>query len=135
MRDFIRHPTDIPFEYTIMGVKERGREKLTNISHGGLSFQSDRCLDAGTELIIRIPLREPPFRAHGLVVWCRDRDGRFEIGVEFTDPQTERSLRMIEQIAYIEHYKRKVREKEGRHLSGEEAAFEWINKYASNFPY
>jgi hypothetical protein len=41
---------------------------------------------------------------------------------------------MVEQICHIEHYKREVAEREGRELSGQQAAKEWIAKYAASFP-
>ena len=42
--------------------------------------------------------------------------------------------RMVEQVCHIEQYKHQVLKKEGRKLSGEEAALEWIQKYAPQFP-
>ena len=134
MRHFIRHPTDIPFEYHISDAHQAVIHTLSNVSHGGLAFQAEECFPVGTIINIRIPLREPAFVAKGVVVWCRKSDNVFEIGVEFRDHQTEHAVRMVEQVAYIEHYKKEVLEKEGRILSGKEAAFEWISKYASGFP-
>ena len=134
MRSFIRHPTDIPFEYSLGEIAPIKKENLSNISHGGLSFQSKSCFDVGSSIFIRIPLRNPPFEAEGTIVWCKKNGVQYDIGVEFIDQHTEHAVRMVEQVAYIEHYKREVHDKEGRSLSGEEAAFEWINKYASNFP-
>ena len=134
MRNFIRHPTDIPFEYSISDIHPAVTRNLTNIGHGGLAFQSDECFPVGAIINIRIPLREPAFVAKGVVVWCREGDGAFEVGVEFKDHRTEHAVRMVEQVAYIEHYKKEVLFKEGRELTGKEAAFEWISKYASSFP-
>ena len=41
---------------------------------------------------------------------------------------------MIEQICHIEHYRAEVEGKEGRELSSQEAAKEWISSYAGDFP-
>ena len=41
---------------------------------------------------------------------------------------------MVEQICYIEHYKREVLKNEGRILSGKDAALEWVKKNAADFP-
>jgi hypothetical protein len=41
---------------------------------------------------------------------------------------------MIEQICHIEHYRKEVKLVEGRELSSEEAADEWITRYAGDFP-
>ena len=43
-------------------------------------------------------------------------------------------MRMVEQVCHIEHWKKEIREKEGRELTGEQAAMEWIKKYAKDFP-
>jgi hypothetical protein len=43
-------------------------------------------------------------------------------------------VRMIEQLCYIDHYKQSVELNEGRTLTGEEAAMEWIEKFAGKFP-
>jgi hypothetical protein len=42
--------------------------------------------------------------------------------------------RMVEQVCHIENYKKVVYQAEGRLLTAEEAAMEWISKYASQFP-
>jgi hypothetical protein len=38
---------------------------------------------------------------------------------------------MVEQICFIEHYKNEVLETEGRALTSEQAAAEWIEKYGA----
>ena len=41
---------------------------------------------------------------------------------------------MIEQVCYIENYRRKVKEEQGRELDSKQAAMEWIARNASDFP-
>jgi hypothetical protein len=41
---------------------------------------------------------------------------------------------MVEQLCHIEHYRKEVRDTEGRILDGEAAAREWISKFAAKFP-
>ncbi len=134
MREYIRHPTDISIDYELADVVANQKEYLNNLSEGGLSFKSLRNLGAGTVIHIRIPLRAPVFEEDGLVVWCRKDGDSYEIGIKFTNPTSEFRLRMVEQVCHIEHYKREVKEKEGRDLTGGEAAMEWIRKYAKDFP-
>ena len=70
----------------------------------------------------------------GNVVWC-DRSGNgYEIGIEFEKSRDVFRLRMIEQICHIEHYRKEILLQEGRELTTQEAASEWITKYASDFP-
>lgn len=73
------------------------------------------------------------FTAEGIVVWCREHEG-YEVGVRFDETTHGFSLRMVEQLCHIKHYQREVRATEGRELSNEEAALEWIEKYARVFP-
>lgn len=134
MREFIRHPTDMPITYRMVDVVSDGQEYLRNISHGGLCFRSGRELPVGSKIFIQIPLTKPVFSAVGTVAWTARAEDHFEIGVQFDNPGTEFSLRMVEQICYIEDYKKHIFEKTGRQLNGEEAALEWISKYAAKFP-
>ena len=134
MRNFIRHPSDIPIVYKHGDAVEYTKEYLKNIGHGGLCFRSKVSIEVGTTICIQIQIRKPVFEASGIVTWCNKDDGQYEIGVIFSDEHTEFGVRMVEQVCHIEHYKKEVLEKEGRTLSGEEAAIEWVNKNAASFP-
>ena len=134
MRKYIRHPVDIPINYKLSDIVAHNKNYLKNISIGGLCFRAARYLDTGTVLSIQIPLTHPEFRGKGRVNWCRPSNGHYDVGVEFLDENTQFRARMIEQVCYIEHYKREVQRNEGRRLSSEEAAIEWIRKYAKDFP-
>jgi hypothetical protein len=136
-REYIRHPSNIPIGYSLeasVGKKQRKR-RLKNVSEGGLCFISDRELELGNEIQISIPLCEPVFKAHGVVAWCQTLDEKhYDIGVEFLDESIHFTLRMVEQLCHIEEYRQQILEREGRELSTEEAAKEWISKYAGEFP-
>ena len=134
MRSFIRHPSDIPIDFQLEDVVEQGSDYLKNVSHGGLAFNSRSELPVGTVIRIKIPLVKPVFEAIGRVTWCRPDANYFEIGIEFLDEDDKFRARMVEQICHIEQYKNDVFDKEGRKLTGEEAAVEWITKYALQFP-
>ncbi len=134
MRKYIRHPTDIPIKYKIDENDPHKNEFLKNIGHGGLCFQSRKFIEKGTELIIHIAARKPEFVLKGLVVWCKELDKGYEIGVKFMDIHSEYRVRMVEQICYIEHYRKEVLHSQGRKLSHAEAAGEWIEKFADGFP-
>ena len=56
------------------------------------------------------------------------------MGVQFTDSTTQFSVRMVEQICHIEHYRAEVLRVENRDLTSEEAAKEWVEKFAADFP-
>jgi len=133
MRTFIRHPSDVPIEIKIEGSSEEERRDLNNVGEGGLSFRTTIPLEEGSLIRVCIPLVKPPFEAKGRVVWCRKEDERYDVGIEFVETEDVFRARMVEQICRIENYKKEMFEKEGRQLSGREAALEWISKYANQF--
>jgi hypothetical protein len=134
MRKYIRHPSDIPITYNRVNVAADQKEYLKNISIGGLCFESQRYIEQGTVLSIQISLTTPTFEEQGVVIWCQPNSEYYDVGVQFMNEDTSFRVRMVEQVCYIEHYKHEVLAKEGRKLSGEEAAVEWITKYAKDFP-
>jgi hypothetical protein len=135
MRSYIRHPSDIPIEYqTTSEVSGVSQEHLNDISSGGLSFSCAKPLQPGTLVDIRIALVKPSFEARGQVAWCRSEGDGFVVGVAFLDSSDLFRMRMVEQICQIERYKAEVLAKEGRRIDGEQAAREWIRKFADDFP-
>jgi hypothetical protein len=58
----------------------------------------------------------------------------YELGVTFLEAEDAFRARMVEQLGHIEDYRRSVQRIEGRELDMDEAAHEWIEKYAANFP-
>ncbi|TVZ38349.1 PilZ domain-containing protein [Alteromonadaceae bacterium 2753L.S.0a.02] len=141
MRQFIRHPSDIPIVYCLGETMVEpvirdplASERLKDVSRGGLCFSADNPVRKGTPIHIEIPIENPPYEADGLVAWCRPEGDHFAVGVQFNEPSTRYSLRMVEQVCHIEHYRAKVLENEGRELTSQEAAAEWVEKYAAEFP-
>ena len=137
-RAYIRHPVDVPIELSpssdIEETKRAAETATKNVSLGGLSVCSKKRLEAGSSVNVRIPLVSPPFQALARVVWCVEGREGYEAGVEFTSKEDAFAARMVEQICHIEHYRLWVEEVEDRSLSSEEAAVEWISKYAEDFP-
>ena len=133
IRKYIRHPSDIPIEIEV-GEQHEESDLLNNVSSGGLSFHSQLALQVGTIISLRIPAVQPPFETKARVMWCQDSGDAYDIGVELLDKEQAYRARMVEQVCHIEHYKREIFQREGRCLSGEEAAREWIDLYADHFP-
>jgi hypothetical protein len=137
-RRFIRHPADVPIEVSVgtdPGPDAEMQEADTrDVGLGGLAFQCRSCPERGEVVEVRIPTVTPEFRTRARVVWCRRLAGSYEVGVAFLDSSDAFRARMVEQVCQIERYRREVREREGRALSGAEAAREWIGKYAAGFP-
>ena len=132
-RQFIRHPTEIPVEVhpaDSVGVPHRAR----NLSLGGLSFHSDAELTLGSVVNLRIPTVEPTFESAARVVWCRPVVSGFDLGVAFLTAEDAYRARVVEQICHIESYRRRLIANEGRTLTPEAAAREWIARFADSFP-
>lgn len=134
MRSFIRHPSNIPIDFQLEELVVEGNEYLKNVSIGGLAFNSKSEIDVGSVIRIKIPLVQPVFQALGRVTWCHPENGHFEVGIAFLDENDSFRARMVEQICHIEEYKQEVLAKEGRKLTGEQAASEWIQRFAVEFP-
>jgi c-di-GMP-binding flagellar brake protein YcgR len=134
-RKYIRHPSDIPIE--VSSEQPTGKEEdnlLHNISLGGVCFKSNVPFKKDEMVSIRISLVRPVFEARGSVVWSKENeDGSFDIGLEFSGTVDAFKARMVEQVCRIEQYKKEILEREGRALTGTQAAIEWINKYAKEF--
>ena len=133
MRRYIRHPSSVPISYKTAEHNEQP-EVLRDVSSGGLCFTTDKRLPPGHPIQIEIPVSEPPFQAHGVVKWCRKEGDQFVVGMAFNEVTNLFALRMVEQLCHIEWYRETVREKEKRNLTTEQAAAEWIEKYADKFP-
>ena len=133
MRSFIRHPTDIPIEIRLAD-QSCERESLRNVSRGGLCFLYPEAAPVGSTIIVRIALTSPPFEVNCQVTWCQADGNAWQVGVEFLDRDDLFRARMVEQICHIEQYRR-MREGEGHALSSQEAALEWIERYADAFPF
>ena len=133
-REFIRHTVDVPLEIKLLPNAAAQRNQSVNVSHGGLAFLVDQCLDIDQVIELRIPTVDPPFDAHARVAWCKPEGDRFLVGVEFLDAGDAFESRMVQQVCAIESYRREVAEQEGRALDSQQAAAEWIQKYAGRFP-
>jgi len=135
MRQFIRHPVDVPIEIGTDESTPPAAFHTHDISRGGLAFRCSFAVAAGASVEIRIPYVKPAFEARARVVWCRPHDAdSYELGVCFLDAEDAFLARMVEQVCHIEDYRQSVYRIEGRELSSEEAAMEWIEKYAAQFP-
>lgn len=136
-REYIRHPSDIPITIEQASLQGPINLALNNVSQGGLAFDSPSFIPIGTLVNIQIPIVKSNFQVTGVVQWCQqqapDKDN-YEVGIEYIDHEDAFRVRMVEQICHIEQYRREIEQKEGRPLTGEAAALEWITKHAAEFP-
>ena len=133
MRVFVRHTSEFPVELTVGEGREARRERLRDLSAGGLCCRSSVAFEEGERVRIRIPVAAPGFEAEGRVAWCREYDDGYRVGIEFMAHDEAFKARMVEQVCQIERYHRRQLAA-GREVSEEDAAVEWIGKYAARFP-
>lgn len=135
MRQFIRHPISIPIEAIPEGNKSSHSIYDTHsVGIGGLAFHANYELNPGTMVQVKILHELLEFTTEARVVWCRRLDDDVDMGVEFLDSEDAFRARMIEQICHIEEYRKRVRQEKGQELSAQQAAEEWIAKFADKFP-
>lgn len=135
IRRHVRQVTGIPVEVTLdyrnhLRVEE---DTITNISLGGLCFVADDRLEIDAAIKVRMPVLDQDSQLDGKVVWCNKTRNGYEIGLEFDDPAQVERLKMIDQIREIENFRRDQELRDGRKLSSEEAAREWVRQFAGEF--
>ena len=135
MRAYIRHPTDIPIQLRSLegSSGQPERERLQDVSMGGLCCLAHQPYREGQRVSVHILVGDPGFQVEGRVAWCRPADDCFRVGIAFADEARAFSARMVEQVCHIGSYRRRELE-QGRDISEEEAALEWIAKYGATFP-
>ncbi len=131
MRSFHRFESDIPVKLIGKdGVTESGEQQLYNVSYGGLSCHSEKEYQPGDPIMVRIRQVDPPFEVTGIVVWCTPTRRGYDLGIQFKAGREAFVARMVAQVCQIEKYRLDVREKEGRELTSDQAAMEWIEQNA-----
>lgn len=147
MRKYVRHPTCVPVDIAVEGLSLRVVESagelqgdeimtagtMTNISAGGLVFELLHPVEVGARLTVSMQQVWPGYTARGTVAWCRQVNDGYEAGVQFCEASEAFKARMVAQFCQIEDYRRDMADTEGRLLSSEEAAKEWIVQYAEEF--
>jgi len=86
----------------------------------------------GDVIELTFPDIDPEFIIRGRVVWCTTLEGGgFEAGVEFDSGFSPLQDRIFDRIREIETYRQTVADVEGRRLSAEAAAKEWLLNFGS----
>ncbi len=134
MRRFIRHPSSIPVRIRKIEATSEAGSTLVNVSYGGLALHFPEYIEIGTEIELLIDVFEPKFSIKGTVVWSQEQVDGYDLGIRFSGDTDMFRMRMVEQVCHIEHYRQEVESRQGRKLSSEQAAAEWIDRYAKDFP-
>ncbi|MGE8499234.1 MAG: PilZ domain-containing protein [Pseudomonas sp.] len=133
MRRFLRHPSEMPVELVLRKQAFVPKQRLNNISLGGVACNSSRGFRRGSAVELRIPLFGDQARYPGVVAWCRKLSDEYLVGVAFVDEDTLFRARMVEQVCQIEQYRHLCELKSGEQMPIESAAQEWIAQHAPEF--
>ena len=129
---FVAHPNDIPLH-----IEETNyicpQESLKVDGFGGISYLSEKPYTKGQSIQLKLIEIDPDFCVIGRIHQCKEEDNAFRIFIEFPTREDCYCVRMVEQLSHIEHYRRQAK-LQGRRLSFNEAAAEWIQKFAASFP-
>lgn len=131
---FIHHPSDFPIQARRLWFESLRRERGHAGSRLGLSYTSEKFIRPGTFVELQIPLRGETQKFRGEIVLVRDTGFGYEIGVWLETDADAARARIVEQICHIESYLNQKRSQEGRPISRQGAAQEWITKFAASFP-
>lgn len=129
-----RHHAEIPIEFSIPDSNMVTQTRSTHdISKDGLSFASNLPLPVNLVIDLCIRITQPAFEESAKVVWCKLFGNEYEIGVKFLSEEALYRIKMVEQACHIEQYRKNMKATQGRVLTIEQAAMEWISKFAADY--
>ncbi len=76
---------------------------LKNIGFGGLCYQTDKPIETGTEVSIRLPPPACDLEVRGRVSWYRQAQKGLEVGIQFLPENAEDRVLLVEQVCELEH--------------------------------
>lgn len=130
---FINHPCEVPVDIEVCEASDQANISCAS-PFTGIRVRVAKAITPGSVVALGIHLQQPPFIASGEVCCCDELADGYEVAIQFHCPETAYAVRMIEQVCHIEQYRQRVAESEGRDLSEELAAQEWIARHAAAFP-
>lgn len=133
-RHVIHHPLDVPIEVQTLGAQARDSLPASTTGLAELVFELSYRINVDEVVVVSIPSVNDGARICGKVIWLAKSAHGYVVGMSFYSEDEVFRMRMIEQVCHIEAYRKKKLRREGRRLSSEEAAAEWIARYAARFP-
>ena len=130
----ILHPSELPIRlHRAEATPLPGRAEVDHDA-GSICFDLSEPFEPGTTLEITIPLLEKCYRLTGCVVESQREGSGYRTSLTFATKAEAYLARAVEQACHIESYRMQVESSEGRRLSPDSAALEWIEKFAADFP-
>lgn len=104
-RAFVRHSAEIPIKVTQEEDSVGKRQNMSNVSMGGMAFESNIYWKPGTLISICVMVHHA-IKLHGEVVWCQKKADSFDVGVRFLNSAQKDTDGMVEEVCQIEMYKK-----------------------------
>lgn len=135
-RKYYRHPISAPIKLRATSNPDSIRAQTEEVSLGGLSFLSQNRLEKGSFVDLSIPVKDKLFEIKGRVTYCveQSKGGRFRTGILFLDSPSAFRAKLAEEALEILRYRKDISRERGEEVSEEEAARQWIQRFAENFP-
>lgn len=130
----IRHPRQIPLETRVTRLKSDQHPSTHGACQAMLAFDCERRVRVGATITVRVPCLLEDCQVTGRVVWLIRSLQGYVVGVAFFSEGEAFRMRMLEQLCHIEAYRRAKTACEGRNVTRNEAAAEWIARHAADFP-
>jgi|MudIll2142460700_1097286.scaffolds.fasta_scaffold00326_13 hypothetical protein len=131
-REHPRLASDLPVVVSFGEVLASESTYLNDISAGGVGFNAMVPLEPGTVLILQLPPGRPVLSTPVRVVWCRQVGLHYAVGSEFLSKNMALRDRIVEMVQQIEDYRTETA-RDGRSLSAQHAALEWIDRFGKDF--
>lgn len=127
----IDHPVSQPLDFQI-----HSRSAAQPLKQNGiyLRFQTQRPPRRGSQLLLSIEAAGETHSFRSQVVQVDRSTSPSQVVVWIGRKREAFAARMVEQLCHIAHYRLLAATNEGRSLSLERAANEWIARFAAHFP-
>lgn len=130
----IQHPEQVQLKLTLLSTKTRPNTTPCSLY---LACNSNSPYQQGQCLQISYPsLDDNQQTIHGYIQSCQPAQEcphTYQLVISFYDTDNLMQMRMLEQQSCIQLYQRELSH-QGRPLNIQQAALEWIERYAAQFP-
>lgn len=136
-RKYLRHSMAAPLSCAVRAANAEEVVGLLDISDGGACFSSTKSYAKGQAIELRFPVFKDCSVIPGAIAWTRpDKDvpGSHRYGIKFADETDKAMLRLVEMICHIMTYRAMQEHLTGKTMSADDAARDWLSKYADTFP-
>jgi hypothetical protein len=108
---------------------------VADLGDGGIAFPSPRELPLESVVDVSLPIGDRAFSLAGSIASCQPNPagGQYRIGVAFLHPMMSFRMKLAEQVLRIHELRREISDEQGRHVTTEEAAREWVTRHAEEF--